>query len=72
MGVEGKLGVQAVVKDVNGTWKKLTDNINLMVNNLTLQVRDIATVCKAVARGDLSHTVSYIYMFFSTTLFFLI
>ncbi|KAI7847811.1 hypothetical protein BDC45DRAFT_451268 [Circinella umbellata] len=58
VGVEGKLGVQAVVKDVNGTWKELTDNINLMVNNLTLQVRDIATVCKAVARGDLSHTIT--------------
>ena len=67
MGVDGKLGDQAVVEGVHGTWKELTENINLMVNNLTLQVRDIATVCKAVARGDLSHTVSYIILYTSLT-----
>lgn len=58
VGTEGKLGGQAVVKDVGGTWKDLTDNVNLMASNLTAQVRDIATVCKAVAQGDLSRKVT--------------
>ncbi|KAI9229679.1 MAG: hypothetical protein DHS80DRAFT_13573 [Piptocephalis tieghemiana] len=58
VGTEGKLGGQAVVKDVGGTWLDLTDNVNLMASNLTGQVRDIAKVCKAVARGDLSHKVT--------------
>ncbi|KAF8935625.1 hypothetical protein BGZ47_009820, partial [Haplosporangium gracile] len=58
VGTEGKLGGQAVVKDVSGTWKELTDNVNLMASNLTGQVRDIATVCKAVACGDLTKKVS--------------
>ncbi|KAG0196559.1 hypothetical protein BGX28_009991, partial [Mortierella sp. GBA30] len=57
VGTEGKLGGQAVVKDVSGTWKELTDNVNLMAYNLTGQVRDIATVCKAVACGDLTKKV---------------
>ncbi|KAG0054552.1 hypothetical protein BGZ83_010957, partial [Gryganskiella cystojenkinii] len=57
VGTEGKLGGQAHVKDVSGTWKELTDNVNLMASNLTGQVRDIATVCKAVACGDLSKTI---------------
>ncbi|KAJ9061926.1 histidine kinase osmosensor [Entomophthora muscae] len=54
VGTEGKLGVQAQVKYVGGTWEELTDNVNTMASNLTLQVRDIANVCKAVACGDLS------------------
>ncbi|KAG0230281.1 hypothetical protein BGX31_005893, partial [Mortierella sp. GBA43] len=54
VGIEGKLGGQAHVKDVSGTWKELTDNVNLMASNLTGQVRDIATVCKAVACGDMT------------------
>ncbi|KAF9906155.1 hypothetical protein BX616_000809, partial [Lobosporangium transversale] len=58
VGTEGKLGGQAVVKDVSGTWKELTDNVNLMASNLTGQMRDIATVCKAVACGDLTKKVS--------------
>ncbi|KAG0330077.1 hypothetical protein BG004_002187, partial [Podila humilis] len=57
VGTEGKLGGQAHVKDVSGTWKELTDNVNLMASNLTGQVRDIATVCKAVACGDLTKKV---------------
>ncbi|RUS27402.1 hypothetical protein BC938DRAFT_483305 [Jimgerdemannia flammicorona] len=51
VGTQGLLGGQAVVKDVAGTWMDLTDKVNLMASNLTAQVRDIAHVCKAVARG---------------------
>ncbi|KAI1299813.1 hypothetical protein EDD11_006418 [Mortierella claussenii] len=58
VGTEGKLGGQAHVKDVSGTWKELTDNVNLMASNITGQVRDIATVCKAVACGDLRKKIS--------------
>ncbi|KAI9294616.1 hypothetical protein K502DRAFT_342280 [Neoconidiobolus thromboides FSU 785] len=58
VGTEGKLGGQAHVKDVGGTWKELTDNVNTMAANLTLQVRDIANVCKAVAGGDLSKKIT--------------
>ncbi|KAG0284247.1 hypothetical protein BGZ96_011368, partial [Linnemannia gamsii] len=58
VGTEGKLGGQAHVKDVSGTWKELTDNVNLMAENLTAQMRDIATVSKAVACGDLTKKVS--------------
>ncbi|MCR5879730.1 HAMP domain-containing protein [Phenylobacterium sp. J367] len=54
VGTEGKLGGQAQVKGVAGTWKDLTDNVNLMAANLTGQVRNIAEVTTAVARGDLS------------------
>src|SRR5687767_9687788 len=54
VGTEGKLGGQAVVKGVAGTWKDLTDNVNLMASNLTAQVRNIAEVTTAVATGDLS------------------
>ena len=53
VGTEGKLGGQARVKGVAGTWKDLTDNVNLMAANLTGQVRNIAEVTTAVARGDL-------------------
>ncbi|KAF9943886.1 hypothetical protein BGZ70_005322, partial [Mortierella alpina] len=58
VGTEGKLGGQAQVKGVDGTWKELTDNVNTMAANLTAQVRDIANVSKAVARGDLSKKIS--------------
>ncbi|ORE14673.1 hybrid histidine kinase [Rhizopus microsporus] len=57
VGTDGKLGGQAVVKDVAGTWKELTDNVNQMAANLTTQVRSIAEVTKAVARGDLSKKI---------------
>lgn len=59
VGVEGKLGGQAIVENAQGTWRELTDNVNLMASNLTSQVRDIAIVCKAVARGDLSSKAQY-------------
>ncbi|CAG8774471.1 14904_t:CDS:2, partial [Dentiscutata erythropus] len=58
VGTEGILGGHAQVKDVGGTWKELTDNVNTMANNLTAQVRDIANVSKAVARGDLSKKIT--------------
>ncbi|KAG7442614.1 uncharacterized protein BT62DRAFT_905400 [Guyanagaster necrorhizus] len=57
VGTEGRLGGQAVVPGVFGTWKALTDNVNLMAMNLTNQVRSIAVVTKAVANGDLSKRV---------------
>jgi HAMP domain-containing protein/CheY-like chemotaxis protein/signal transduction histidine kinase len=55
---EGKLGGQAVVPGVAGTWKDLTDNVNLLAGNLTTQVRNIAEVTTAVARGDLSRKIT--------------
>src|SRR5205823_3537191 len=58
VGTEGKLGGQAVVPGVAGTWKDLTDNVNLMGGNLTAQVRNIAEVTTAVARGDLSKKIT--------------
>jgi len=58
VGTEGKLGGQAQVKGVAGTWKELTDNVNLMAGNLTGQVRNIADVTTAVARGDLSKKIT--------------
>ncbi|HYV66121.1 MAG TPA: HAMP domain-containing protein, partial [Myxococcales bacterium] len=58
VGVEGKLGSQAEVPGVAGTWKDLTDNVNLLANNLTAQVRNIAEVTTAVANGDLSRKIS--------------
>src|SRR5439155_240164 len=57
VGTEGKLGGQAEVKGVSGTWKDLTDNVNLMAGNLTSQVRGIAEVTTAVANGDLSKKI---------------
>src|SRR3712207_4053533 len=57
VGSEGKLGGQAKVKGVAGTWKDLTDNVNLMAANLTGQVRNIAEVTTAVAKGDLSKKI---------------
>ena len=58
VGTEGKLGGQAVVTGVAGTWKGLTDNVNFMASNLTGQVRNIAEVATAVARGDLSRKIT--------------
>src|SRR5207245_87327 len=58
VGTEGKLGGQAQVPGVAGTWKDLTDNVNLMAANLTGQVRNIAEVTTAVAKGDLSQKIS--------------
>ncbi|PBB36370.1 response regulator [Mesorhizobium sp. M1A.F.Ca.IN.020.03.2.1] len=58
VGTEGKLGGQAEVRGVGGTWKDLTDNVNLMAANLTGQVRNIADVTTAVARGDLSKKIT--------------
>src|SRR5207248_2922279 len=58
VGTEGKLGGQAEVKGVAGTWKDLTDSVNSMASNLTGQVRNIADVTKAVANGDLSKKIT--------------
>src|SRR5438067_2019756 len=58
VGTEGKLGGQAKVKGVAGTWKDLTDSVNYMASNLTGQVRNIADVTTAVARGDLSRKIT--------------
>ncbi|HLW64033.1 MAG TPA: HAMP domain-containing protein, partial [Gemmataceae bacterium] len=58
VGTDGKLGGQAVVTGVAGTWKDLTDNVNFMASNLTAQVRNIAEVTTAVARGDLSRKIT--------------
>jgi HAMP domain-containing protein len=58
VGTEGKLGGQAVVRGVAGTWKDLTDSVNSMASNLTGQVRNIAEVATAVAQGDLSKKIT--------------
>ena len=58
VGTEGKLGGQAEVEGVSGTWRGLTENVNLMADNLTDQVRNIATVTTAVANGDLSQKIT--------------
>src|SRR5205823_3078140 len=57
VGTEGKLGGQAEVEGVGGVWKDLTDNVNSMASNLTNQVRNIAEVTTAVAKGDLSRKI---------------
>lgn len=57
VGTDGKLGGQAAVQGVSGTWKDLTDNVNFMADNLTNQVRNIAQVTTAVARGDLTRKI---------------
>src|SRR5690606_25673321 len=57
VGTEGKLGGQAIVPGVAGTWKDLTDSVNAMASNLTSQVRNIAEVTTAVAKGDLSRKI---------------
>src|SRR4051812_22287092 len=58
VGTEGKLGGQAEVKGVSGTWRDLTENVNFMASNLTDQVRNISQVAQAVARGDLSQKIT--------------
>ena len=58
VGTEGKLGGQAAVPGVAGTWKDLTDNVNFMASNLTGQVRNIADVATAIANGDLSSKIT--------------
>ncbi len=58
VGTEGRLGGQADVHDVSGTWKDLTENVNMMAANLTSQVRNIAEVTTAVASGDLTRKIT--------------
>src|SRR5206468_3570553 len=58
VGTDGKLGGQAEVRNVSGTWKDLTDSVNFMASNLTAQVRNIAQVTTAVAKGDLSQKIT--------------
>src|SRR4030095_7257111 len=58
VGTEGRLGGQAHVPGVAGTWKDLTDNVNQLAGNLTAQVRNIAQVTTAVAKGDLTQTIT--------------
>src|SRR5271165_5611769 len=58
VGTEGKLGGQAIVRGVAGTWKDLTDSVNFMASNLTGQVRNIAQVTTAVANGDLKSKIT--------------
>src|SRR5205085_1195600 len=58
VGTEGRLGGQAEVPGVGGTWKDLTDNVNAMASSLTGQIRNIALVTTAVARGDLSQKIT--------------
>src|SRR4030095_11714174 len=58
VGTDGRLGGQANVLGVAGTWKDLTDSVNSMANNLTAKVRNIADVATAIARGDLSRTIT--------------
>src|SRR5207249_11251872 len=58
VGTEGKLGGQAQVRGVAGTWKELTESVNSMASNLTNQVRNIASVTTAVANGDLSRKIT--------------
>src|SRR6202158_269087 len=58
VGTEGKLGGQAEVKGVAGTWKDLTDNVNLMASNLTVQLRDVSKVATAIASGDLTQSIT--------------
>jgi hypothetical protein len=58
VGTEGRLGVQAQVKGVSGTWRDLTDSVNQMAGNLTSQVRNVAQVATAVARGDLTQQIT--------------
>ncbi|MDQ3283497.1 MAG: HAMP domain-containing protein, partial [Acidobacteriota bacterium] len=58
VGTEGKLGVQAEVKGVAGTWKDLTDSVNAMAGNLTVQLRDVSGVATAIAGGDLTRKIT--------------
>src|SRR5207248_300610 len=58
VGTEGRLGGQANVSGVAGTWKDLTDNVNLMASNLTVQLRDVSKVATAIATGDLTQKIT--------------
>src|SRR5207249_5736106 len=58
VGTDGKLGGQAEVKGVAGTWKDLTDNVNAMAGNLTVQLRDVSKVATAITKGDLSQKLT--------------
>ncbi len=58
VGTEGRLGGQAEVRDVSGTWKDLTDNVNIMATNLTMQLRDVSKVATAIADGDLTQKIT--------------
>src|SRR5262249_41557725 len=58
VGTEGKLGGQADVKGVCGTWKDLTDNVNVLASNLTVQLRDVSKVATAIANGDLTQKIT--------------
>ena len=58
VGTEGRLGGQAAVSGVAGTWKDLTDNVNLMASNLTVQLRDVSKVATAIATGDLRQKIT--------------
>src|SRR5437879_9886339 len=58
VGTDGKLGGQAEVKGVAGTWKDLTDNVNAMASNLTVQLRDVSKVATAIANGDLTQKIT--------------
>src|SRR5437588_12494329 len=58
VGTEGKLGGQAEVEGVSGTWRRLTENVNQLAGNLTTQVRAIAEVSTAVTQGDLTRSIS--------------
>src|SRR5207245_6168487 len=58
VGTEGKLAGQAAVPGVAGTWKDLTDNVNLLAGNLTTQLRDVSKVATAIAKGDLSQKIT--------------
>src|SRR5207253_140692 len=58
VGTEGRLGGQAEVKGVTGAWKDLTDSVNLMASNLTVQLRDMSKVATAIAMGDLTQTIT--------------
>src|SRR5262244_3463704 len=58
VGTDGKLGGQALVPGVAGTWKDLTDSVNAMAGNLTVQLRDVSKVATAIAKGDLSQKIT--------------
>lgn len=58
VGIEGKLGGQALVPDASGAWKTLIDNVNILAANLTIQVREISEVARAVIKGDLTRTIT--------------
>src|SRR4028118_776192 len=58
VGIEGKLGAQARVPGVAGTWKDLTDNVNAMAANLTVQLRDVSKVATSIANGDLGQKIT--------------